>query len=129
MASPNVTLTKTASAPTVNVGQEFTFTIQIEVLNTSTSGTLEDIWPVGLEFVSATPAPDTPPVGPNPTWTLGTINPGTPFIVTITAKGLVAGGYINSANVTVSNVSGDSTDSDSVVVAVNGSSTRGIKFY
>ncbi len=78
-------VTKTVSNPTPNVNDTITYTITLtdNGPDPATNVTVQDTLPTGVTFVSATP------VGVyNPTsgvWTVGTVNPGTPQTLIITA--------------------------------------------
>ena len=78
-------LSKTVSNPTPNVGDTISFTVTLTNAgpDAATGVAVHDLLPAGLTFVSATPAGSYDPV--TGVWTVGTVNPGTPHTLTITA--------------------------------------------
>lgn len=110
--APTVNVTKNDSADPVVAGNQFNYTVVINVSNgTAFNVTLTDVLPSGLQFVSANPAPDTG----NSTWTFGNIT--FPNVTTVTITVLVpigtANGTIfnNTANVTFQNSTGGNLSS------------------
>jgi uncharacterized repeat protein (TIGR01451 family) len=78
-------MSKTVSNFTPNVGQDITYTVTVtdNGPDPATNVTVQDALPAGVTFVSAAPAGSY-----NPTtgvWTVGTVNPGVPQTLTITA--------------------------------------------
>lgn len=103
-------LTKTASAPRVNVGANVTFTI--EVLNRGPAGAtgvrVGERLPNGLGFISATPSQGTYDPA-NGTWDVGALAVNARATLTIVAQVLGNGPFTNSAQISAS----DQVDPDS----------------
>jgi uncharacterized repeat protein (TIGR01451 family) len=76
---------KTVSNPTPNVGDTITYTVTLtdNGPDPATNVTVQDMLPAGVTFVSAAPAGSYNPVGG--VWTVGTVTPGSPQTLTITA--------------------------------------------
>ena len=78
-------VSKTVSNPTPNVGDTITYTITLRNAgpDPATDVTVQDALPAGVTFVSATPVGSYDPV--SGVWTVGTVNPGVPQTLIITA--------------------------------------------
>ncbi len=102
----DLVVTKTASANTVTVGNNVTFTIQVANNGPSASQNvrINDLLPAGLTFQSATPSVGTY----NQTtglWTIGTLNNGASATMTVVATATTVGTVTNTAT-----ASSDTTD-------------------
>jgi hypothetical protein len=96
---------KNDSQDPVNVSSTLNYTITLEVNGTAYNISLTDIYPAGVSFVSASPAPD---VGNN-TWIIGNLtNSSFEINITITIGSSFANGTVinNTANISFQNSSG-----------------------
>ncbi len=84
--SVDLSVTKTVSDATPNVGDQITFTVTLsdQGPDAATGVQVTDLLPAGLAFVSATPSQGTYNNGSG-VWTVGTVNPGVPQTLGITA--------------------------------------------
>jgi len=82
----DLALVKTVSDPTPDVGDTIAFTVTLsnDGPDTATNGTVTDVLPSGLNFVSATPSQGNYNIG-NGLWTVGTVTTTTAQTLTITA--------------------------------------------
>jgi uncharacterized repeat protein (TIGR01451 family) len=96
----DLTLAKTVSNATPNVGDTITFTITLTDAGPSaaTSVTVQDLLPAGLTFVSATPSQGsyTPAAG---VWTVGSVNTTTPQTLQIQAAVMSPNPRTNTASI------------------------------
>ena len=107
----DLSLTKTASTTTPNVGGNVTFTITVhnDGPATATGVTIQDVLPSGLQYVSDTSGG----AFSGGVWTVGTISSGANAVLTVTATVLATGSYTNAAQVATSNeLDPDSTPGD-----------------
>lgn len=106
----DVSLTKTVSSATPNVGDNVTFTITTanDGPDSATNVTVSDTLPPGTTYVSDTPSQGSFDSGTG-VWTVGTIANGANATLQIVASIDTVGTKTNSAQVTAS----DQTDSDS----------------
>jgi uncharacterized repeat protein (TIGR01451 family) len=83
----DLAVAKTVSNPTPNVGQTITYTITLtnNGPDLATGVTVQDLLPAGVSFDSATPSQGTYD-HISGVWEVGTVNPGTPLTLTITAN-------------------------------------------
>ncbi len=97
----DVSLTKTASAQTVAIGQTVTYTVVARNAGpaTATGVVVRDLLPAGVDFVSATQTVGsyTPSTG---LWPVGTLTAGQSQTLTITARVTASGVIVNTAEVT-----------------------------
>src|SRR5262249_27162999 len=87
MATSDLSVSKTVSNPTPNVGDTITFTVTLSNQGpaAATNVQLTDLLPAGLTFVSATPSQGTYLPGSG-VWTVGTVSSGgVPQTLSITA--------------------------------------------
>ena len=100
----DLSLTKTASTGSVNVGETFTYTIMIanSGLNNAMGVVVFDQLPGEVSYVSqsATQGTYSPATGE---WNVGTVNTGEDETLTITVKVEEAGSFVNTAQVTAAN--------------------------
>ncbi|TDE54939.1 gliding motility-associated C-terminal domain-containing protein [Flavobacterium sp. GT3P67] len=103
----DLTVTKTVSNATPNVGSNVTFTIMASNNGPSdaTGVSVADVLPSGYTFVSASPSAGTTWSAPN--WTIGTLANGTSATLNIVATVNATGVYANTAT-----ISGGQTDPD-----------------
>ncbi len=82
-----LSVTKTVNDPTPNVGETIAYTITLTNNGPSnaTNVTLQDMLPLGLTFVSATPSQGTYVPAPTSTWTVGSVANGSSAVLTIRA--------------------------------------------
>lgn len=106
----DLALTKTASSPTPNVGQNVTFTLTVSNtgLGNATGVAVTDLLPAGLTFVSSNPSQGTYAQGTG-IWTVGSVNTGASATLSIVATVASTGAKTNVAEVTAAN----QTDVDS----------------
>ncbi len=112
-------ITKTASAPTVNNGEDFTYTLVVKNngVNDAANVSVSDPLPAGTSFVSA----DAPCVEASGTVTcaLGTMAPDAVATLHITVTATSIGTKVNTATVSTTTFDPDSSnDSDSASVTV-----------
>jgi uncharacterized repeat protein (TIGR01451 family) len=83
----DLSVSKTVSDATPNVGDQITFTVTLsnQGPDAATNVQLHDLLPAGLTFVSATPSQGTY-TSANGVWTVGTVSPGAPQTLNITAR-------------------------------------------
>src|SRR5262249_43557479 len=93
-------ITKAVSNPTPNVGDTITFTITLRNAgpDAATSVTVRDVLPSSVAFVSAA-ASQGSYSSTSGIWTVGTVNPGAPQTLTITAQVTAPGPQANTAAV------------------------------
>jgi uncharacterized repeat protein (TIGR01451 family) len=94
----DLSLAKTVSNSTPNVGDTITFTVTLtnNGPDAATNVSLSDALPAGLQFVSATPSQG---VYGSSTWTVGTVTPGSPQTLQIQATVVSASTQTNTASV------------------------------
>ena len=82
----DLSVTKTVSDATPNVGDQITFTVTLsnQGADTATGVQVTDLLPAGLTFVSATPSQGSYD-NVSGMWTVGTVSPGVPQTLSITA--------------------------------------------
>ena len=99
----DLSLTKTVSAATPNVGNNVVFTVRASNAgpNTATGVKVSDLLPAGLQFVSAS-ADIGGYVAGTGEWTIGSIANGTSATLTITAKVVGLDPIINTAQISAS---------------------------
>lgn len=104
VASADLAVTKTTSAPGALVGETVTFTVTVKNNGPSTAleAVVTDELPSGYEFVSATADKGT---YASPTWTIGTIANGGQAVLTVVARARKTGERQNTA--IVSSKTGD----------------------
>src|SRR5205085_1583863 len=80
-------LTKTVSNATPNVGDAITYTVTLadNGPDPATNVTVQDTLPAGVSFVSATASQGSYNSATG-VWTVGTVSPGTPQTLTLTAR-------------------------------------------
>jgi uncharacterized repeat protein (TIGR01451 family) len=95
----DLALAKTVSDATPNVGNTVTFTVTLTNLgpDAATNVSVNDALPAGLTLVSATPSQGTYAGG---VWTVGTVSPGTPLTLTLTATVVSPSAETNTATIT-----------------------------
>ncbi|WP_413432987.1 DUF11 domain-containing protein [Crateriforma spongiae] len=110
--SPQIDLSiaKTASDLSPDVGQNVTFTVTLSNAgpDTATGVTVRDVLPAGLNFVSATPSQGSYESGTG-VWTVGSVNAGSGATLSIIAGVTAAGSIQNVAEV----LAADQPDADS----------------
>jgi uncharacterized repeat protein (TIGR01451 family) len=115
----DISVTKTASAASVEVGQTVTFTVT--AINTSTTDATDvivtDILPQGAVLVSATPSQGTCAGTGIVECALGTLAGGSSATVTIVARATVAGPFDNVAQV-LANESDSNPDNNEATASV-----------
>jgi uncharacterized repeat protein (TIGR01451 family) len=99
----DLSLTKTVSNATPNVGDTVTFTVTLTNLgpNAATNVTVQDLLPSGLTFVSATPSQGTY-INSSGLWTVGTVTTTTPQTLQIQAKVVSPNAQTNTATISAS---------------------------
>ena len=82
----DLSVSKTVSDATPNVGDQITFTVTLsnQGADTATGVQVTDLLPAGLTFVSATPSQGSYD-NVSGVWTVGTVSPGVPQTLSITA--------------------------------------------
>ncbi len=112
-------ISKTVSNPTPNVGDTITYTITLSNNgpDEATGVTVQDMLPPGVDFVSATPAGSYDPA--SGVWTVGTVNPGTPQTLIITATVVSASPGANTALVSHSDQFDPDTTNDSDTASID----------
>ena len=82
----DLSVTKTVSDATPNVGDQITFTVTLsnQGADTATGVQVTDLLPAGVSFVSANPSQGTYS-NVSGVWTVGTVSPGVPQTLSITA--------------------------------------------
>ncbi len=113
----DLSLTKTVSNATPNVGSNVTFTVTVTNAGPSnaTGVVVGDQLPSGYSFVSATPSQGSVSGTVAVVWTVGTLNNGASANIQIVATVLGSGVYTNTAQVTASNLSDpDSTPNNNI---------------
>ena len=82
----DLSVSKTVSDATPNVGDQITFTVTLsnQGADTATGVQVTDLLPAGLTFVSATPSQGSYD-NVSGMWTVGTVSPGVPQTLSITA--------------------------------------------
>ncbi|MFI9328913.1 hypothetical protein ACIGZJ_15355 [Kitasatospora sp. NPDC052868] len=120
LPAADLSVTKSADATTVTVGQTVTYRVTVHNAgpNTATGVTVTDTLPAGLPFVSAVPGTGTynPATG---RWSVGTLAAGAYATLTLQAKATVTGPVTNTATAHVTETDlrpGDNTDSVTVCV-------------
>ncbi len=99
----DLSLTKTVDNPTPTVGTNVTFTITLSNavgFATATGVTVNDLLPIGLTFVSATPAAGTTYNSGTGLWNVGTLASGASTTLLITARVTTPGVKTNVVDVT-----------------------------
>ena len=103
-AQADLSMSKSVSNPTPNVGDTVTFTIVLSNAGRNTAGnvTVTDLLPAGLTFVSANPSQGTFVSGSG-LWSVGTVIMGTPQTLQIqaTVAGLSMSAFGGKADITV----------------------------
>ena len=96
----DLSLAKTVSNATPNVGDTITFTVTLTDLGpaTATGAQVTDLLPAGLTFVSATPSQGT--YTSSGLWDVGTVNTTTPQTLQIQAQVVAANAQTNTATIT-----------------------------
>lgn len=115
----NLSVTKTASKTTANVGESVIFTITASNAgpSTATGIVVNDVLPAGYTFVSATTSIGT---WSSPNWTIANLANGAFETLTITATVNPSGSYTNTATITgQQNDPTPGDNSESVTPAVN----------
>ena len=105
----DLSITKSVNNPSPNVGENVIFTIAVQNTgpDTATGVTVSDLLPAGLTFVSSSQGG-----AYNPTtgvWTVGSVTPGVPLNLSITARVDTVGVITNTAQIQ----SSDQNDPDS----------------
>jgi uncharacterized repeat protein (TIGR01451 family) len=97
----DLSVAKTVSDATPNVGDTVTFTVTLmnEGPSAATSVEVTDLLPAGLTFVSATPSQGTYSAGTG-VWTVGTVVAGTPQTLQLAAQVVSPNAQTNTATVT-----------------------------
>lgn len=120
VVSADLSLTKTASNATPNVGTNVTFnvTVRNDGPNPTTGVTVLDRLPTGMSFVSASSNPAAPGGGYDPVtgiWTIGSLAVGAQTTLQLVATPNVAGPLTNTAEVATSDLADpDSTPGNNV---------------
>lgn len=98
----DLVLTKSVEPARIEIGQNATYTLNVRNNgpNTASNVLVSDTLPVGLEFISATPAPTRQ--GNTLTWNLGSLPDGESRNFSVVVRGQVAGSRTNQASVTSS---------------------------
>jgi uncharacterized repeat protein (TIGR01451 family) len=99
----DLTLNKTVSNPTPNVGDTITFTVDLADLgpDSATDVTVADLLPSGLRFVSASPSQGTYDSATG-VWTVGTVSTSASQTLTIIAQVLSPASVANVASISQS---------------------------
>jgi uncharacterized repeat protein (TIGR01451 family) len=116
----DLALSKTVSNPTPNVGDTITYTITLTNSgpDPATSVTVADTLQPGVSFVSATPSQGTYD-NLSGVWTVGTVNPGTPQRLTITATVVSPHPAANTASISHSDQFDPNPDNNSATTSTN----------
>src|SRR5262249_26964116 len=103
---------KTVNNTTPNVGDTITFTITLanKGPDSATTVTVNDLLPAGLSLLLATPSQGGYAGG---VWTVGTVSPGTPLTLTLTARVDSPDSQTNTASVSHSDQFDPQTDNNS----------------
>lgn len=119
-ASSDLSVTKTVSSSTPNMGSNVTF--QITVANAGPSNAtqveLTDVLPSGYTFVSASAPAGTSYNNMDGKWAIGNLTDGNSVTLSITAKVKTSGNYKNTAAVTANEDDPDSTNNTASVTPV-----------
>ena len=93
-------MSKTVSDATPNVGDQITFTVTLTNSgpDTATGVQVTDLLPAGLTFVSATPSQGSYD-NVSGMWTVGTVSPGVPQTLSITATVVSPAAQTNTATI------------------------------
>ena len=116
--SADLSLTKTVSNATPNVGDSVTFTLTLDNAgpDAASNVTVGDSLPAGLTFVSSTPSQGTYDSGTG-VWTVGSVASGSNATLQIVATVATSGAKINTTQVTVAEqFDPDSTPNNSVAM-------------
>ena len=99
----DLALSKAVSNAAPNVGDTITFTVTLtnNGPNQATNAAVQDLLPAGLVFVTSTPSQGTYTPGTG-TWSVGTVNPGTPQTLTIQATVASPSPQTNTATISAS---------------------------
>jgi uncharacterized repeat protein (TIGR01451 family) len=110
---------KAVSNPTPNVNDLITYTITLtnNGPDPATNVTVQDTLPAGVAFVSATPVGSYDPV--SGVWTVGTVNPGTPQTLTITATVISPNPAANTVTISHADQFDPDTANNSDTASVN----------
>jgi uncharacterized repeat protein (TIGR01451 family) len=116
----DLAVNKTVSNPTPNVGDTITYTITLTDAgpDPATNVTVQDTLPAGVMFVSSTPSQGNYNAGTG-VWTVGTVTPGTPQTLTITATVTSANPAANVASVSHSDQFDPNTANNSNSASTN----------
>ncbi len=112
-------MSKTVSNPTPNVGDTITYTITVSNNgpDPASNVTVQDLLPTGVAFVSATPAGSYDSL--SGVWTVGTVNPGVPQTLVITATVLAPNPGANTASISHADQFDPDTANNSDTASVN----------
>jgi uncharacterized repeat protein (TIGR01451 family) len=115
----DLSLAKTVSDSTPNVGDTVFFTVTLANAgpDAATNVTVQDLLPIGLSFVSATPSQGTYD-SVTGVWTVGTVTPGTPQTLVISAQVVSPATETNTATISHSDQFDPNTANNTATVSV-----------
>lgn len=121
-ANPDVSVTKTASASSVTIGNTVTFTLTARNNGggTATSLILTDILPEGLDFVAATPTPDAQ-TGRVLTFRRPSLAINQSFAITVVARATTRGNKTNVATIAQNEVDSNGANNRATATVVSNS--------
>ncbi|MBO9664849.1 hypothetical protein, partial [Dokdonella sp.] len=119
--SADLQVNKTVNTATPNLGAQVTFTVTVHNAgpNDATGVVVDDLLPLGLGFVSATPSAGTYDSGTG-VWTLGALANGASATLTMVASVDAVGDLTNTASIAASDQHDPNTANDSGGATVNG---------
>ncbi len=102
---PALTITKTGPE-TALINESFAYIVTVSNDGTGVAGntTVTDTLPEGMEHVGSLPAGTVSEDGSTVTWSVGSLNPGSSSIITLTVRGTTAGAKVNTASATADRV-------------------------
>ena len=115
----DLSLTKTVSNTTPNVGDTITYTLKLadNGPSTATGVQVTDLLPLGLTFLSATPSEGTYNAASG-LWTVGIVTTATPQTLVISARVVSPNSQSNSAAITAANQSDPNTNNNTATAIV-----------
>ena len=125
--SADVAVTKTASAPKLNDGEEVTFTVTAKDNGPDGASGVQvtDLLPAGLEYVSSAPSQGSYETAKG-IWTVGALANGASATLKVTAKATKTGTLTNTATKTAENENDPTPGNNSASASVEVSPSGGI---
>jgi uncharacterized repeat protein (TIGR01451 family) len=116
----DLVIAKTVSNPTPNVGDAITYTVSLfnDGPSAATNVTVDDLLPAQVAFVSAIPSQGTYNPGTG-IWNVGTVIPGTPQTLTITASVTSPNPQANAASISHADQFDPDTNNNSAIASVD----------